>query len=74
MVSVQLQGALSQNGALETCYSPIIQSGDSCTLKFSAESNDKLLHFGSVVSSLGGRFLVQWAGMSCQQSLTIEKF
>ncbi|KAI1722500.1 FACT complex subunit (SPT16/CDC68) domain-containing protein [Ditylenchus destructor] len=57
MTTVQVQGPLAKTNALEVCYAPIIQSGDQCTLKFSCESNKKLLHYGSIVGTLGARFM-----------------
>jgi len=57
MLKVQVQANLAQETALEICYSPIIQSGEQCSLKFSAESTDKLLHYGSIVSMIGIRYL-----------------
>uniref|UniRef100_A0A914VZ60 FACT complex subunit n=1 Tax=Plectus sambesii TaxID=2011161 RepID=A0A914VZ60_9BILA len=41
---------------VEPCYTPIIQSGGNYSLKLSAESDSKNMHFGSVVSSLGVRY------------------
>ncbi|EEB07329.1 FACT complex component Spt16 [Schizosaccharomyces japonicus yFS275] len=41
---------------LEWCYTPIVQSGGSYDLKPSAISNDKLLHGGVVLCSLGLRY------------------
>lgn len=41
---------------LEMCYPPIIQSGGSYSLKFSALSDKNHLHFGSIVCSLGARY------------------
>nr|CAD2182432.1 unnamed protein product [Meloidogyne enterolobii] len=56
MVNVQVQGELAKKNILEVCYCPIIQSGENCALKFSAQSPDKLLHFGSIASTLGARY------------------
>ncbi|XP_053955465.1 FACT complex subunit spt16 isoform X1 [Anastrepha ludens] len=41
---------------LEMCYTPIIQSGGSYSLKFSALSDKNYLHFGAIVCSLGARY------------------
>jgi nucleosome binding factor SPN SPT16 subunit len=41
---------------VESCYTPIIQSGGVYDLKPSAVSNDDLLHFGTIVCSLGARY------------------
>lgn len=38
------------------CYTPIIQSGGSYSLKFSALSDKNYLHFGAIVCSLGARY------------------
>ncbi|KAL3090098.1 hypothetical protein niasHS_006550 [Heterodera schachtii] len=57
MLSVQVQGELAKTNALEICYSPIIQSGENCQLKFSTASPEKLLQYGSIVSTLGVRYM-----------------
>lgn len=59
MVGINVQGRLSQDNALEICYTPIIQSGQDCKLKFSAENTEKFIHYGSIVSTLGVRFMVK---------------
>ncbi|EUB56131.1 FACT complex subunit [Echinococcus granulosus] len=41
---------------LEICYDPIIQSGGSYNLKFSAENDKKPMHFGTIICSLGVRY------------------
>ncbi|KAL7031961.1 hypothetical protein ACKWTF_007185 [Chironomus riparius] len=41
---------------LDMCYPPIIQSGGSYSLKFSAVSDKNHLHFGAIVCSLGVRY------------------
>ncbi|KAK0427999.1 hypothetical protein QR680_010535 [Steinernema hermaphroditum] len=41
---------------VDSCYTPIIQSGGHYSLKVSAESDDKLLHYGSIVTCLGARY------------------
>ncbi|XP_065915341.1 FACT complex subunit SPT16-like [Dysidea avara] len=41
---------------IETCYSPIIQSGGNYQLKFSTVSNDDKLHFGTILCFLGLRY------------------
>ncbi|BFF98477.1 FACT complex subunit spt16 [Drosophila madeirensis] len=41
---------------LDMAYPPIIQSGGSYSLKFSAASDKNLLHFGVIVCSLGARY------------------
>lgn len=56
MVTVQVQGRLADNGNVEACYTPIIQSGGNFVLKLSAESNDKLMHYGTIIYSLGTRY------------------
>ncbi|KAI6182216.1 FACT complex subunit [Aphelenchoides bicaudatus] len=57
MVSTTVQGRLAQDNLLEVCYTPIIQSGKDCKLKFSVENTDKHVHYGSIVSTLGARYL-----------------
>uniref|UniRef100_A0A183AKK1 FACT complex subunit n=1 Tax=Echinostoma caproni TaxID=27848 RepID=A0A183AKK1_9TREM len=42
--------------SLELCYDPIIQSGGKYNLKFSIESDDQVLHFGTIVCSMGVRY------------------
>ncbi|VDM37361.1 unnamed protein product [Toxocara canis] len=56
MTTVQVQQRLADNGNVESCYTPIIQSGGNFNLKLSAESNDKLIHYGTIVYSLGARY------------------
>uniref|UniRef100_F1KS40 FACT complex subunit n=2 Tax=Ascaris suum TaxID=6253 RepID=F1KS40_ASCSU len=56
MTTVQVQQRLADNGNVESCYTPIIQSGGNFSLKLSAESNDKLIHYGTIVYSLGARY------------------
>lgn len=58
MLKTGVQGLLANNNALEVCYDPIIQSGEQCTLKFNTESNEKILHYGSIVSTIGIRYLL----------------
>lgn len=41
---------------LDMCYPPIIQSGGSYALKFSAESDKNTLHFGAIICSLGAKY------------------
>uniref|UniRef100_A0A336MRE7 FACT complex subunit n=1 Tax=Culicoides sonorensis TaxID=179676 RepID=A0A336MRE7_CULSO len=41
---------------LDMCYPAIIQSGGNYSLKFSASSDKNILHFGSIVCSLGARY------------------
>jgi len=41
---------------VESCYTPIIQSGGVYDLKPSAISNDDNLHFGTIICSVGARF------------------
>ncbi|KAF9916544.1 FACT complex subunit spt16, partial [Lobosporangium transversale] len=43
-------------GNPEWCYTPIIQSGGDYDLKTSAVSNDKELHAGTIICSLGVRY------------------
>ncbi|CAD5219494.1 unnamed protein product [Bursaphelenchus okinawaensis] len=58
IVSKELQGRLAQNeGNLETCYTPILQSGLKCSLKFSSENNDHNVSYGSVPCCLGMRYM-----------------
>ena len=56
MVTTAVQGRIAQDNALESCYSPILQSGPDCTLKFSTENSDSFLHFGSISGSMGVRY------------------
>ncbi|XP_059470913.1 FACT complex subunit spt16-like [Neocloeon triangulifer] len=42
---------------LEMCYPPIIQSGGSYALKFSAKCDKNCLHFGAIVCSLGAIYM-----------------
>lgn len=41
---------------LDMCYPAIIQSGGNYSLKFNASSDKNILHFGSIVCSLGARY------------------
>ncbi|CAL8087883.1 unnamed protein product [Calicophoron daubneyi] len=41
---------------LEMCYDPIVQSGGKYNCKFSVESDDQILHFGTIICSLGIRY------------------
>ena len=41
---------------LESCYTPIIQSGGVFDLKPSAQSSDEKLHYGTITCSLGARY------------------
>lgn len=41
---------------LDSCYTPIIQSGGNYDLKPSAQSDDNELHYGVIVCSLGARY------------------
>ncbi|XP_063704152.1 FACT complex subunit spt16 [Culicoides brevitarsis] len=41
---------------LDMCYPAIIQSGGNYSLKFNASSDKNVLHFGSIVCSLGARY------------------
>ena len=41
---------------VESCYTPIIQSGGKFDLKPSAFSNEDNLHFGTITCSLGARY------------------
>ncbi|KAK4019969.1 hypothetical protein OUZ56_001967 [Daphnia magna] len=43
-------------GQVDMCYPAIIQSGGNYSLKFSAVSDDKPLHFGAIVCLLGARY------------------
>uniref|UniRef100_A0A0K0G0W2 FACT complex subunit n=1 Tax=Strongyloides venezuelensis TaxID=75913 RepID=A0A0K0G0W2_STRVS len=54
--SVVVQGGLVDKGVMDVCYTPIIQSGGKYVLKYSAESDDKPLHFGTIISSFGMHF------------------
>lgn len=63
-ISVSVQGRLSQDDSLESCYLPIIQSGRDCKLKFSAENTDKFVHYGSIVSTVGVRYFVSFGALS----------
>ena len=38
------------------CYPAIIQSGGNYSLKFSAVSDNNVLHFGVIICSLGARY------------------
>jgi hypothetical protein len=37
MLKTGIQGSLAANNSLESAYDPIVQSGESCTLKFNAD-------------------------------------
>ncbi|XP_014206114.1 FACT complex subunit spt16 isoform X2 [Copidosoma floridanum] len=41
---------------VDMCYPAIIQSGGSYSLKFSAVSDNSILHFGVIICSLGARY------------------
>lgn len=41
---------------VDMCYPAIIQSGGNYSLKFSAVSDNKTLHFGAIICSLGARY------------------
>uniref|UniRef100_A0A6G1S525 FACT complex subunit n=1 Tax=Aceria tosichella TaxID=561515 RepID=A0A6G1S525_9ACAR len=41
---------------VDTCYSPIIQSGGNYALKFATLSNDEDIHCGIIISSIGVRY------------------
>ena len=41
---------------VDMCYPAIIQSGGKYSLKFSAVSDDNVLHFGVIICSLGARY------------------
>lgn len=56
MTTVQVQQRLADNNNLESCYTPIVQSGGEYTLKLSAESSDTLMHYGTIICSLGARY------------------
>ncbi|MFH4974936.1 hypothetical protein AB6A40_001645 [Gnathostoma spinigerum] len=56
MRTVAVQGRLADNDSLESCYTPIIQSGGDYSLKLSAESSDRLIHYGTIAYSLGARY------------------
>lgn len=46
-----------EKGQLESCYTPIVQSGGNYNLKPSAQSDDKELKWpGAIVCSLGARY------------------
>mmetsp|Transcript_4057 Transcript_4057/g.6766 ORF Transcript_4057/g.6766 Transcript_4057/m.6766 type:complete len:1035 (+) Transcript_4057:3-3107(+) len=49
-------GVKLQPDNLESCYTPIIQSGGKFDLKPSAFSDDKNLHSGTITCSLGARY------------------
>lgn len=49
-------GSNVDTSQLATCYPPIIQSGGNYSLKFSAQSDQKNLHFGVIICSLGARY------------------
>jgi nucleosome binding factor SPN SPT16 subunit len=54
MLKASVQGQLTAN-QLDVCYTPIVQSGDQCALKLSAESPAKPIHFGAIISMMGVR-------------------
>jgi nucleosome binding factor SPN SPT16 subunit len=41
---------------VESCYTPIIQSGGEYDLRVSAQSNDKVMQFDVIICSLGARY------------------
>ncbi len=41
---------------VESCYIPIIQSGGKYDLRLSAGNTPDILHFGTIVASLGARY------------------
>ncbi len=45
---------------IESCYTPIIQSGGKYDLRASATSNDDPMHAGVIVASLGARYKGYW--------------
>ncbi|KAH7727557.1 FACT complex subunit SPT16 [Aphelenchoides avenae] len=54
MTNVKVQGPLAGAG-LEACYSPIVQSGDNCSLKLSAPSPERMIHFSAIIGMIGIR-------------------
>ncbi|CAJ0577528.1 unnamed protein product, partial [Mesorhabditis spiculigera] len=54
MKSVPVQGNLSKR-QIEHAYSPIVQSGGNYSMKWSASSSSKNIHFGVIVTSFGCR-------------------
>ncbi|VDM97408.1 unnamed protein product [Thelazia callipaeda] len=64
MTTTQVQQRLAENRKLESCYTPIIQSGGDYTLKLSAESNEKLMHYGTIICSLGTRYQYYCSNLS----------
>ncbi|KAI6232490.1 FACT complex subunit [Aphelenchoides besseyi] len=57
IATTNVQGRLAHDQSLEACYTPIIQSGQECTLKFTADNSEKFIHYGSIIGSLGLRYL-----------------
>ena len=41
---------------IETAYPPIIQSGGNFALKYSAQSDDSTLHFGTILTMFGIKY------------------
>lgn len=41
---------------VDMCYPPIIQSGGHYNLRFSAQTDKNMLHFGAIVCCLGARY------------------
>jgi nucleosome binding factor SPN SPT16 subunit len=41
---------------LDSCYTPIIQSGGKFDLKPSAESDEETMHYGTIICVVGGRY------------------
>jgi nucleosome binding factor SPN SPT16 subunit len=54
MVDVKQQGDMA--GHVESCYTPIIQSGGKYVLKFSAQSPDTPMDYGCIVGTVGCRY------------------
>jgi len=52
----EVQGALARGHAIESCYTPVIQSGGDFSFRLGNQSSDKILHFSTIVSSIGARF------------------
>ena len=52
MVDVKIQA----ESGIESCYSPIVQSGGKYILKFSAESPETPMDYGCIVGSVGCRY------------------
>ena len=45
-----------QKEHVDSCYTPIIQSGGSYSLKPNAQSDNNPLHFGTILCSLGAKY------------------